>query len=234
MLTNPWLAMLVTLVLCLVWMRFINLLTDKKIISKSISRKVIHIGTGPIFVFCWMIFPNNEVSKYLAAAVPLLIVLQLFLVGKGKIQDRTSILAMARSGEKAELLKGPLIYGLVFVVVTIFFWKSIHAVVALMILCGGDGIADLVGSRVKSSKLPCAKKKTIAGSAAMLFGGFILVLLVFLLVKQNFFPALDFGQIILPLLFISFLATVIESITPSDWDNITVTLISLASSLLLF
>lgn len=233
MITNPWLAAIITLVLCLAWMRLINLLTDKGIIQRSVSRKVIHIGTGPIFLLCWILFPDNPFSKYLAALVPFLIVLQLFLVGKGKIEDRTSILSMARTGEKVELLRGPLLYGIVFVLVTIFFWKTIHAVVALMILCGGDGIADIVGSRVRSCRLPWTKSKTVAGSIAMFLGGFLLSLMMILIVKTNFFTALSLGSVYIPLIVISFLATAVESLTPSDWDNLSVSAFALAFSLLL-
>jgi phytol kinase len=233
MISNAWIAMIITLVLCLAWMRLINLLTDKQIIGKSFSRKVIHIGTGPIFVLCWMLFPDKNISRYLAALVPFLIVLQLFLVGKGKIEDRTSILSMARSGEKAELLRGPLLYGIVFVLLTIFFWKSINAVVALMILCGGDGVADIIGSRLKSPRLPWTTNKTVAGSIAMFLGGFLLAFAIIVLVKGNFLIQASVGSIIIPLLGISFLATLVEAITPSDWDNLTVTVISLAFSLLL-
>jgi phytol kinase len=180
-----------------------------------------------------MLFPDKNISRYLAALVPFLIALQLFLVGKGKMQDRTSILAMARSGEKSELLKGPLLYGIVFVLITVFFWKSIHAVVALMILCGGDGIADIAGNRLKSPRLPWTKSKTVAGSISMFLGGILLVLAIIVLVRGNFLIHSSVEDIILPLILISFLATLVESFTPSDWDNLTVTGVSLVFSLIL-
>jgi phytol kinase len=233
MISNAWLSMVVTLVLCIVWMRIINLFTDRQVIGRSFSRKLIHIGTGPIFVLCWMLFPDKNISRYLAALVPFLIALQLFLVGKGKMQDRTSILAMATSGEKSELLKGPLLYGIVFVLITVFFWKSIHAVVALMILCGGDGIADIAGNRLKSPRLPWTKSKTVAGSISMFLGGILLVLAIIVLVRGNFLIHSSVEDIILPLILISFLATLVESFTPSDWDNLTVTGVSLVFSLIL-
>lgn len=232
MIANPWLAMGITLGLCLAWMRIINFLTDKNIIHRSFSRKIIHIGTGPIFVLCWILFPDNPASKFLAAFVPFLIVLQLFLVGIGKIKDRTSILSMARSGNRAELLRGPFLYGVAFVLITIFFWKTIHAVVALMILCGGDGVADLIGSRIKSYILPWTKRKTIGGSIAMLTGGFFLSLAIILLVKNYFFPTVVIKIILLPLLGISFVSTLVESTSPSDWDNMIVPAVSLALSFL--
>jgi len=80
MLSSPWLAMFLTLILCLAWMRIINFLTDKGIVARSFSRKVIHIGTGPIFLLCWMLFPENPISKYLAAVVPFLLVLVISIV----------------------------------------------------------------------------------------------------------------------------------------------------------
>jgi phytol kinase len=180
-----------------------------------------------------MLFPDKNISRYLAALVPFLIALQLFLVGKGKMQDRTSILAMARSGEKSELLKGPLLYGIVFVLITVFFWKSIHAGVALMILCGGDGIADIAGNRLKSPRLPWTKSKTVAGSISMFLGGILLVLAIIVLVRGNFLIHSSVEDIILPLILISFLATLVESFTPSDWDNLSVTGVSLVFSLIL-
>ena len=233
MINSPWLAMLVTLFFSLLWMRLVNYLTDKEIIPKSISRKVIHIGTGPVFVLCWAFFPENSISKYLAALVPFLIVVQLVLVGNGVIKDRTSVLSMARTGEKLELLRGPLLYGLVFVGITLLFWKTIPAVIALMILCGGDGLADLIGTRVKSKKLPWANKKTVAGSIAMFLGGALLSFVLILLLKDIFVVQYEMKIALAALLVASFSSTIVESITPSDWYNLTVPVTALLTSLII-
>lgn len=224
--------MIVTLFLSLLWMRTVNFLTDKEVIQKSVSRKIIHIGTGPIFVLCWALFPENPISRYLAALVPLLIVIQLLLVGKGVIADRTSILSMARTGEKLELLRGPLLYGIVFVGITLLFWKTIHAVIALMILCGGDGLADLIGSRVKSSKLPWAKQKTLAGTVAMFLGGFVFSFILILLLKGTFLDQFELVRVIPALLVTAFMSAIVESVTPSDWDNLSVPVAALLASLI--
>lgn len=224
--------MIVTLFLSLLWMRAVNLLTHKEVIQKSVSRKIIHIGTGPIFVLCWALFPENPISRYLAALVPLLIVIQLLLVGKGVIADRTSILSMARTGEKLEVLRGPLLYGIVFVGITLLFWKTIHAVIALMILCGGDGLADLIGSRVKSSKLPWAKQKTLAGTVAMFLGGFVFSFILILLLKGTFLDQFELVRVIPALLVTAFMSAIVESVTQSDWDNLSVPVAALLTSLL--
>jgi phytol kinase len=47
-------------------------------ISSDLSRKIIHMGTGPIFVLCWLFFKGTPArillgSSYLAALVPLAI-----------------------------------------------------------------------------------------------------------------------------------------------------------------
>ncbi len=233
MLNSPWIAMLLTLILCIIWMRLINFLASKEVIESTISRKLIHIGTGPVYLLCWLLFPDKEISRYLAAAVPLLIVVQVLIVGLGYLKDYTSVQSMARTGEKRELLKGPLFYGIVFVLVTLFFWKTFHAVIALMILCGGDGAADLIGSRIKSIPLPWAKKKTVIGSLSMIIVGGSLAILMTLLIINPLPAELEKRALVFMTLLIATIAAFVESVTPSDYDNITVPAISLLLSTIL-
>lgn len=222
MIENPWIAAFITLILCILSMRFINLLAAKRVISTAITRKLIHIGTGPVFLLCWLLFPDKSISRFLAAGVPFLIVLQVLIVGLGYLKDYTSIKSMARTGDKAELLKGPLIYGIVFVVITVVFWKSPWAVVALMILCGGDGAADLVGSHLKSHALPWNKHKTILGSLSMMVSGTLLSIILIYVIIPAYAMDLGFIQLLLRIFGISIISTIVESITPSDYDNLTV------------
>ena len=50
--------------------------------------------------------------------------------------------------------------------------------VALAMMCGGDGLADIVGRRFGGSNpLPYNPSKSVAGSLAMLLGGACLALL---------------------------------------------------------
>jgi len=50
---------------------------------------------------------------------------------------------MSRTGDRREILLVPLFYGIVFVVITLVYWKtSPIGKIALMILCGGDGYAE--------------------------------------------------------------------------------------------
>lgn len=233
MINSPWIAAGLTLLISLIWMRLNNLLAKMNCVSSATSRKIIHIGTGPLFVLCWLLFPDNAISRYLAAVVPFLIVLQLGLVGLGALKDDSSVKAMARSGAKSELLKGPLFYGILFVVITIIFWKTPQAIIALMILCGGDGLADLIGSRIKSPKIPRTRGKTILGSISMFLGGAVFsltILFVFILFGTVKFPLLN---LVLPVAATSLVCTLVEAVSPSDFDNITVPVTALALSLLL-
>jgi phytol kinase len=142
MLHNNLAAFVITLLLSVLWLRFVGYAVLKNWIPNTISRKVIHIGTGPLFVLCWILFDAGIETRFLAAVVPLISTVQFALAGLGIIRDKASIQSMSRSGVQKELLKGPFYYGLAFIVITLLFWKtSPIGIVALMILCGGDGVA---------------------------------------------------------------------------------------------
>jgi phytol kinase len=216
-------ALIVTFVLALAWLRIMDYAAHKGWVSSELSRKVIHIGTGPIFVLCWLFFPNDPAARYLAALVPLAITVQFALVGSGVIKDPDAVQAMSRTGRREEILRGPLYYGIVFVVLTIVFWKdSPVGILALMLLCGGDGLADIIGKRFGQVRLPWSKKKSWGGSLAMLLGGFLFaaaILAVFTVV--GVFHAPQSGYIG-PLVIIAIVGTLVESLPVNDLDNLTV------------
>lgn len=113
------LSFVVTAALALGWLRLNDFLAHKGLVSGRISRKIIHMGTGPIFVLCWLFFPDSELSRYVAALIPLGITIQFALIGLGILSDPASVKAMSRSGDRREILRGPLFYGIVFVILTI-------------------------------------------------------------------------------------------------------------------
>ena len=73
---------------------------------------------------------------------------------------------------RSELLRGPLYYVLVLMAATTVYWRdSPVGVVAMSLMCGGDGLADVVGRRLgQGNRLPWNPAKSWAGSAAMLLG----------------------------------------------------------------
>ena len=56
MFENNWIAFVITLALALAWLRINDFFAHKGWVSGPVSRKIIHIGTGPIFVLCWLFF----------------------------------------------------------------------------------------------------------------------------------------------------------------------------------
>jgi phytol kinase len=236
--TNPTLqnglATGVTLALAITWLHLVNRLAQQGQIEPTVSRKIIHIGTGPLFVLCWPLFSDGALARVWAALVPLAITVQFIAIGTGLIRDSAAVQAMTRHGEPAEILRGPLYYGLVFIFCTLLFWRtSPVGILALMILCGGDGLADLVGRRWGNRKLPGSPSKSWAGSTAMLLGswglgyGFVLG-----------FNALGYVQMPLEAMHlalvvgaIALVATLVEALPLTDIDNLTLTVVAIAMGL---
>jgi len=225
MLSSNLLALVITFVAALVWLRINDFAAHRGWISSQLSRKIIHMGTGPVFVLCWLLFPGKPIDRYLAALVPGLITVQFALVGLGIMKDEAAVKAMSRTGNPREILRGPLFYGIVFVILTIVYWlDSPIGIIALMLMCGGDGLADILGRRFGIKKLPWAKEKSWIGSFGMFLGGWLFALgIVGIFVTQQVFPG-PMSSYLLPLTLIALIGTLVESLPLRDVDNITVTL----------
>ena len=233
MLHNNLAAFVITLLLSILWLRFVGFAVLKNWIPNNISRKVIHIGTGPLFVLCWLLFDPGTEARFLALLVPLASTIQFVLTGFGVILDKSSVQSMSRSGLKAELLKGPFFYGLAFVTITLVFWNTTPVgIVALMILCGGDGVADIFGKKYGRTFLPWSKDKTWAGSVAMLIGGFLLSWIIIYIFSYFRILEIDFPSVLIRLFIVALVSTLIESISKSDIDNITVPLTAVLAGIL--
>ena len=221
---NNWIAAAFTLAISIIWLRVMDFAAHRGWIESRLSRKVIHITTGPVFVLCWLMFSDGIEARWLAAAIPFLITIQFALIGLGIIKDEASVQAMSRSGDRREILRGPLLYGVVFVVLTLIFWKnSPSGMTALMLMCGGDGIADVVGRRVKSPKLPWSPDKSVAGLVSVLIGGFAMAMFIlWVYVAARVLPGPLSGYIV-PVAILSLTAAAVESLPFRDIDNLTVT-----------
>lgn len=232
---NPILATVLAFAVALAFLRLMDFFAHRGWIDSHLSRKLIHIGTGPIFVLCWLFFPNAPEARWLAALVPFAITLQFALVGLGIMKDESSVKAMSRTGDRREILRGPLFYGIMFVALTVLFWKdSPVGMTALMIMCGGDGIADLVGRRLNSRRISYSPEKSIAGSLSVFFGGWLLSAFVLAIyISAGVFDR-PFTSFIPPLTIIAFVSALVESLPYRDIDNITVTLTAAVLGYFLF
>ena len=232
---NNWIALIISFGSALGWLRLMDFFAHRGWIESRLSRKIIHIGTGPLFVLTWLLFDNAPAARWMAAAVPFAITVQFALIGLGVIKDEASVKSMSRSGNPKELLRGPLFYGIAFVALTVLFWKdSPIGIVALMLLCGGDGVADLAGRKIKSAKLPWSPEKSVAGSLAVLIGGWALaILLVAIYISAGVFGG-SISDYLLPISIISLVGMLVESLPYHDVDNLTVTIAAVLMGFWLF
>lgn len=232
---NPIPATLITFVISIAFLRLMDFFAQRGLIEPRMSRKLIHIGTGPVFVLCWLLYADRPEARWLAALVPLMIVAQFALVGLGVIKDEAAVQAMSRTGSPREILRGPLFYGIAFVVLTVLFWKdSPVGMTALMMMCGGDGLADIVGRRVASPRLNWNREKSVAGTLSVFAGGWLLsALILFIYIAAGVF-APPFSAYLLPLTVIALVGTIVESLPFRDIDNLTVTLAAVLTGLLVF
>ena len=235
MLSSSLIALIITFLVALIWLRLNDYLAHRGWVDSHISRKIIHAGTGPLFVLCWLLFNDNPINKYLAALVPLAFTLQFILIGTGIIKDEASVKAMSRSGDRREILRGPLYYGIIFVILTIIYWKSTPiGIVALMLMCGGDGLADIFGRTWGKNRLPWNRAKTYVGSAGMLLGGWIFSFTIIWIFTAAGVFSQPIQYYLLPISFIALVGTLVESLPIKDIDNITVTLSAVILGYLLF
>lgn len=144
---------------------------------------------------------------------------------------------MTRTGKPAEILRGLFYYGIIFVACTLWFWRnSPIGILALMILCGGAGLADILGRRFGTHKLFFNPQKSWAGSIAMFGGSFAFGFLFLALFNhfQNFYPALNLVTTARNVALISLAATIVEALPFRDIDNMTITAIAVGLGWWLF
>jgi len=221
-------ASAITLTICLLWLASVNTLVKAGILEQRLSRKVVHIFTGPTFLLCWNLFSSLPSARLSAALVPFIITSQFLLTGLGLLSDPETVASICRTGNPRELLYGPLFYGITFVVVTTAFWRhSPVGILALMVLCGGDGLAEVAGRRfggAPEQKLPWAPTKSWPGTAAMFLGSFLFGFssVAFFNLCGDFEPLVDLPMAAAVILVISALAAAAESACWEHWDNVVV------------
>jgi dolichol kinase len=218
-------AFLSASVTMVIWVEAVKYLSTRGLMNNWIRRKVMHIGTGPIFISMWRLFDN--VGSNYAACVPLLMTIKFGLIGLGLLRDNDAIHSMSRTGDRSELLRGPLLYGIVFVLSTVLLWKDLRAVIALFALCFGDGFAEVFGRKFGgNNKLLWSKEKSLAGSlgfvvasatSTLLFVAYILSRDAQLTLTADIFPMV--AALIPRVLFANVAAALAESLPLGELDN---------------
>ncbi|KAL6651598.1 hypothetical protein ACP70R_010523 [Stipagrostis hirtigluma subsp. patula] len=209
--------------------RAFDVLTERRLIEQSLSRKVVHVLSGVLFMASWPLFSNSTEARYFAAVVPFLNSVRLLTYGLRLYTDEALVKSVTREGKPEELLRGPLYYVLVLLFSVLLFWReSPIGIVSLSMMSGGDGFADIVGRRYGSLKLPFNEKKSWIGSISMFFSGFLLSALygtrmLFYFSSLGYFHV-SWEEALGKLVLVALAATVVECIPVTDVvdDNISV------------
>ncbi len=175
--------------------------------AKELSRKIVHIGTGPVILLAWYL----DVSKSLAVCFACLITFVLIINNK--------LLFINTFEDISRQSFGTIIYAFSITILLIWLWPNNAAAVnaGILVMAFGDGAAGLIGPRVKSpSWLVFNQRKSISGTFAMAITSFI----VLLFISNIFGLTLSISKLIV----LSILAVLFEQIGPWGIDNLTVPL----------
>ncbi|CAM6127213.1 unnamed protein product [Calypogeia fissa] len=223
-----------TLVGITAFVELFNKLANRDVLDMKLSRKLVHIGVGLIFMLYWPLYTPSAIAPYLAAFAPAMNGVRVLLIGYGLMDNDAIVKSMTREGDRRELLRGPFFYVLALVVTAVGFWRtSPVGIVALVNLCAGDGFADIIGRNFGTKKLPYNEDKSIAGTV-----GFFIMASLMSMIYLSYFAAFGFLQILpgtfLGVILISFLTALVESLPISTRidDNFTVPFAAIVLGLL--
>eukprot|EP01026_Neomeris_dumetosa_P037353 TRINITY_DN3023_c0_g1_i12.p3 TRINITY_DN3023_c0_g1~~TRINITY_DN3023_c0_g1_i12.p3 ORF type:complete len:235 (+),score=24.41 TRINITY_DN3023_c0_g1_i12:74-778(+) len=205
-------------------------------INPKLSRKAMHIVAGLMFCVTWMLYSEGMVARIACGILPMLASLYFALVGAGFIPDKKLINGVSRQGSRQELLGGPLIYGLVSGVLCILFWRDRpEGIIAIAIVCGGDGIADIIGRKWGYLLGPILwnPNKTYMGSLGCFVGGFLSSSVLVWLFYMGGFINMELDNLVWQCFISSAVGSLVESL-PQTEDNLTVPLAVVISQRILF
>ncbi|KAM7532323.1 hypothetical protein LguiB_035733 [Lonicera macranthoides] len=200
--------------------------------------------TGPYIV--WVAFhgflANFQISvsteaRYFACLVPLVNCFRLVINGLSLSTDEGLTKSVTRGGNPEELLKGPLYYVVILILCALVFWReSPVGVVSLAMMCGGDGVADIMGRRFGYLKIPYNQQKSWAGTISMFVVGFLTSIGMLYYFSVLGYFQLDWVLTIERVALISLVATAVESLPTTGFvdDNISVPLVSMAVAFMCF
>ena len=173
--------------------------------KEELSRKIIHIGTGPVILLAWLF----DIPKNIAFGSAFFITI---ILG---VNYQYRLMPTIEDIERKSF--GTIAYGISITVLLLLFWPHYALSISLGILsmAFGDGLAGLIGRSIKSPTWSVlGQTKSIAGTLTM---GTVVAMTT---------AAITFIHNIaiqpLEIIFIALIATFLEQISPLGIDNITV------------
>ena len=173
--------------------------------KEELSRKIVHIGIGPVILFAWLF----DIPKNIAFVSALFITIAL------AVNYQFRLMPTIEEIERKSF--GTIAYGISITLLLLLFWPHYALSISLGVLsmAFGDGLAGLIGKSIKSPTWSIlGQTKSIAGTLTM---GIVVAITTELITSIN-----NIAIQPLEIIAISIIATFLEQISPFGMDNITV------------
>ncbi len=143
--------------------------------QRELSRKIVHIGTGPVVVLAWWLSVPASIAVPVAFAVTVITA----------INHRIQLLPAVEDVDRNSY--GTVAYGLAISLLLLLFWpdQAVAVCAGVLVMAFADGLAGLVGRGVSSPSWSVwQQRKSVAGTVTM---GLVtaLVLLLLVLISQS-------------------------------------------------
>ena len=138
--------------------------------QRELSRKIVHIGTGPVVVLAWWLSIPASIAVPVAFAVTVITA----------INHRIQLLPAVEDVDRNSY--GTVAYGLAISLLLLLFWpeQAVAVCAGVLVMAFADGLAGLVGRSMTSpSWTVWQQRKSIAGTVTM---GLVTALVLSLLV----------------------------------------------------
>jgi len=173
--------------------------------KEELSRKVIHIGTGPVIILAWLFDIPKNIAFFSAFFITIALA----------VNYQYRLLPTIEDIERKSL--GTIAYGISITLLLLLFWPRYPLSISIGVLsmAFGDGLAGLIGKSINSPKwLVLGQTKSIAGTFTMATVVAMTTAIISSINNLSIQP--------LDIIVISIIATVLEQISPWGIDNITV------------
>ncbi len=173
--------------------------------KEELSRKIIHIGTGPVILLAWLF----DIPKNIAFFAAFFITIAL------GINYQYRLLPAIEDVERKSF--GTIAYGISITLLLLLFWPLYASSISIGVLsmAFGDGLAGLIGKSINSPKW------SVLGQTKSLAGTLTMATVVAITTETiSTINSLEIQPI--EIIAISLIATFLEQISPWGIDNITV------------
>ena len=173
--------------------------------QEELSRKIIHIGTGPVILLAALFDIQKNIAFFSAFSITIAL----------GLNYQYRLLPAIEDIERKSF--GTIAYGISITLLLLIFWPrySISISIGVLSMAFGDGLAGLIGRSITSPKW------SILGQTKSIAGTFTMATVVAILTKTiSSFNSLEIQP--LEIIVISLVATLLEQISPWGIDNLTV------------